>query len=161
MTVLQDTLQPKEVTNKKCFNSCFGKFQKIPKSIVLIFVNSSTLHSWGFSRIFRTAVLRNTSGRLLLRLSDETVVMFSCSTVQSPGNQKAVQKNPRKLSDKNLCWCTFLILATKTLDHDRQFPGKFLKYFRTAVSQNSFGPLLLEPFLFHGSSRPKVLEKLL
>ena len=36
----------------------------------------------------------------------------------------------------------------------------FLKYFRAAISRNSFGRLLLGGFLFHVSNCPDVLEKL-
>ena len=83
---------------------------------------------------------------------------FSVPQMQSPGNIRiAFQKNLRKLSGKNLRWCVFfLILATKTLYYG-WFPGDF-KCFRTTISRNSFGRLLLEGF-FSRKQSPESVRK--
>ena len=140
-----------ENSQEYCFHFCYSK-------------HSNTRDFLGIlSNFSLTVVLRNTSGRLplSLRLSVETVVMVFCSTDTVADNiRRAAQKNSRKLPGKKLCWCVFFILATKAL-YDGQFPGNFPKHFRITISRNSFGRLLFDSFFFHGSSRPKVLEKLL
>ena len=63
----------------------------------------------------------------------------------------------RESSQEKICvGVLFLILPTKTLYYG-QFPGNF-KYFRTAISRNSFGRLLLEDF-FPRKQSPESVRK--
>ena len=109
--------------------------------------------------LFKTAILRNTSGLLFLRLSVEQSWRFSVPQMQSAGNIRiSVQKNLRKLPGKNLFWCVFVFVFcfffcfVFGFRYQKTFWwivfGNFLKYFRTVVLRNSFRQLLLEGFLF-------------
>ena len=140
-------------------------FRKFPRLLFYFLLLKALRHArfpGNSLEFFRTAVLRNTSGRLLLILSGETVVTVFCSTgAVARKYQNSCPEKIRANSQEKICGgVLFLILTTKTL-YDGYFPGNFLKYFRKATSRNSFGRLLLEGFLFHGSNHRKVLEKLL
>ena len=74
--------------------------------------------------------------------------------------EQLFSKIPKSSMEKIRGGVLFSILANKAL-HDGQFPGNFLKYFKSAILKNTSGQLLLEGFLFYASSRPKVLKKLL
>ena len=161
----QDTSQAKEAATQKCQNSCSEKFQKIPKSIILFFAIKSTpprVISWEFSRIFQNSCfkehIRTAASEIIWGNRRDGFLFHTCSR---PVIRIAVQKKfERSLRKKSVLMFFFLILTTKTL-YDRQFPRNFFKYFRTAISRNSFGRLFLEGFLFHRSNSRKVLEKLL
>ena len=145
--------QSKEAAIQKCQNSCSEKIWKIRKGVVLIFaIKKSPPHviPGNSLELFKTppgdCFWGNSHGGFLFHRCSRSEVL------------EQLFRKIRESSQEKVCvGMLFLILPTKTLYYG-QFPGNF-KYFRTTISRNSFGRLLLEDF-FHGSSCPKVLQKL-
>ena len=132
--------QSKEAAIQKCQNSCSEKIWKIRKGVVLIFAIKKTpphVIPGNSLEFFKTFFRTPASG--------ETVVTVFCST-------DAVA---RKYQNSCL-WCAFFNFNYKKF-YSRQFPGNF-KYFRTAISRNSFGWLLLESF-FPWQQSPESVRK--
>ena len=132
--------QSKEAAIQKCQNSCSEKIWKIRKGVVLIFAIKKTpphVIPGNSLEFFKTFFRTPASG--------ETVVTVFCST-------DAVA---RKYQNSCL-WCAFFNFTNKTF-YSGQFPGNF-KYFRTAISRNSFGRLLLEGF-FPRKQSPESVRK--
>ena len=104
--VLKTLYSPKKQPPRIVRIAVLKNFRKFPW-VLFYFLLSKALYHASFPgnslEFFRTAVLRNKSGWLLLRLSGETAVQM-----QSPGNIRiAVQKKFEKTPRKNLCWCAF------------------------------------------------------
>ena len=65
------------------------------------------------------------------------------SSKRSPGSvRRAVLENSRKFQRKNRWQCIFLKKLANKTPHKGWFPGIFLKYFRSAISKNTWWLLL-------------------
>ena len=81
--VLRTLHNPKKQPPRNVRIAVLKNSKKFPRSLFHFLLLKALRHGWfpGNSlKVSRTAVLRNTSGRLLLRLSGETVVTVFCST---------------------------------------------------------------------------------
>ena len=74
-------------------------------------------------------------------ISEAVVTVFSSE--RSPGSvRRAVLENSRKFQRKNRWQCIFLKKLANKTPHKGWFPGIFLKYFRSAISKNTWWLLL-------------------
>ena len=112
ITVLQDILQYNEAATQRCQKSCSEKFQKIPKSIVLIFAIKSTpprVIICEFPRTFQNSCfkehLRTAVSEIIWGNCRDGFLFHKCSRLEIL--EQLFRKNSRKLPRKNLCWCAY------------------------------------------------------
>ena len=99
-------------SHHKCQKSYSEKFQKILKSIILLFAIKSTpprVISWEFSRIFQSSCfkkhIRTAASEIIWENRRNGFLFHRCSRPEIL--QQLLRKNSRKLSGKNLCWRAF------------------------------------------------------
>ena len=144
--------QSKEAAIQKCQNSCSEKIWKIRKGVVLIFAIKKTpphVIPGNSLEYFKTrpdgCFWGNSRGGFLFHRCSRPEVL------------EQLFRKIRESSQEKICVGVLsFILPTKTLYYG-QFSGNF-KYFRTAISRNSFGRLLLEDF-FPRKQSPESVRK--